>query len=512
MRDLWWIAKILIIAFTCLVIIWMVFPHASAASVDVVQVPSNLPKGQPGLPPSIEIRQGGPESPEIIYQNETADLNLVKGWYGIVQRYPGDEMIDVSGFSHKIFIDPILFPEGIYYQWSPEGIFSHGNNIAFEVKSGIRPIKNRTFANVTGSVSEVVPGESPESLPLRSIPVADYYIARGDPFTVGHSGPAQVWVTQLRDDGGLGWMVPKIRLNSTDIHGNETDRFQIGNYTVTVQGMGPNGVADITYRNVTRTRSDGRLDDVLISPMNSTETIISGWQPWMIQKEVVRLVNQGMWVDQGVGRKNLFDDSIEMRTLVVENPYAEIREINEMSRGNSTREATIVQIIGYTNLAEEAEIKIVLDIDETNARTIKGFTWNTTAIGRNIGDKRQFSVSIPLYYSEMSPGKHFMTAITPSGVKTTVSFHIYDIPEGQVRPMATQRYMGGNEFVATPTPEIIEKTLPTPTPVVQYVYVTPSPTPTPEQGLFDVSIPGWFIIVIIGFVVFFGWIYWKWYT
>jgi hypothetical protein len=511
MRDLKVIIILIVLA------IFVLAPVALASSVPVVQIPSNIPKAQPGNTSHvIEVHQGGPDTPEIIYWNETVNLELVQGWYGIVERYPGEEMVDVSSFTRKVLVEPVIFPTGTWYQWSADGkLFDHGNNIAFEVRAGTRPVANVTYANVTGNETAITPMEEEESLPLTRVHVADYYIARGDPVNVTFENQtAQVWVIQARNDGGLGWLPPVIAGNYTEFSGYDTGRLQTGaNYSILIQDLGQNGVADLVYRNITRTRSDGHMDDVIISPLNpSNETIVSGLQPWMVRDKFMQMLSEGFWVDQGLGRTNLFDDNITERSMVLEVPSAEIREIYEIpSRGNETLDATIIRATGYTNLQYGAEIRIVLDINRTTSRTIEDSSWTTTVIGKKIGDKRQFTVSVPLYFREIGPGEHFLTAITPQGIETTVSFHVYDIPEGQVAPEATHRYVGGNEWVPTPTPKVIEKFVEVPK--VEYVYVTPEPTPTPEPAPFYTQPPWSFVIgAILAFIVagLLGWALWKW--
>jgi hypothetical protein len=255
------------------------------------------------------------------------------------------------------------------------------------------------------------------------------------------------------------------------------------------------------------------MDDVIISPLNpSNETVVSGLQPWMVRDKFMQMLSEGYWVDQGLGRTNLFDDNITEKSMILEDPSAEIREIYEIpSRGNETLDATIIRATGYTNLQYGEEIRVILDINRTTARTIEGSSWHTTVIGKKIGDKRQFTVTIPMYYREIGPGEHFLTAITPQGLETTVSFHVYDIPEGQVAPTATHRYVGGNEWLPTPTPKVLEKIVEVTK--VEYVYVTPEPTPTPEPVPFYVQPPWSFLIgaiVAVFVVILAGWAIWKW--
>lgn len=514
MRDLKSIAILLILAIGALILLTS---HAGASYVSVTALPADLPAGEPGELPAIEVHQGGPDTPETLYRNETANLDLVKGWYDIVERYPGGEMVDVSGYSDHILIDQEKFPVGVWYQWSPEGLFDAGNNIAFEVREGERPIRNLTFANVSGNETAVAPGIAPEVLPLPRAHMADYYISRGDGLSIKFPNQtAQVWVIGSEGENGLVWLPPVIARNETFFYPESTQKLPPGeNYTVLIQDLGPNGVADLVYKTITRTREDGRVDNVIVSPFDpSNETIVNGLQPGMIYAILLHKIADGMWVDQGMGSKNIFDDTLNASRLVVEEPSAEIVELNEKSRGNATLDATIIQVNGYTNLHNGSKVWIALDYDPVSSGMLdpKNFKWEGDVIGREIGDKRQFSATITLYYRDLSPGPHFLTVITPAMTSTTVSFHVYDMPEGQVKPLATKRYIGGDEFRPTPSPEIIRETVEVTK--IRYVQVTPPPTPTPTPPPLYTQ-PPWSYAIgsVVGCLVMgiFGWVLWKWF-
>ena len=103
-----------------------------------------------GSYPAIKIDQMPPNNPQIVYWNDTVDLSLLEGPSGIITRFPGEECVDISSFSHKIFIDPSIFPAGIWYQWSIDGDYAAGNRYSggnipvFEVIAGNRPLMAKT--------------------------------------------------------------------------------------------------------------------------------------------------------------------------------------------------------------------------------------------------------------------------------------------------------------------------------------------------------------------------------
>jgi hypothetical protein len=92
---------------------------------------------------------------------------------------------------------------------------------------------------------------------------------------------------------------------------------------------------------------------------------------------------------------------------------------------------------------------------------------------------RYFDYGVPLYLGLLSPGQH---TVTVKGgrydTEMTVPFFIYEAPAEHYRPNETIRYVGGNEWKPTPTPEIqIQKEVVTQ--IVERV-VTVEVTPAPE--------------------------------
>jgi hypothetical protein len=98
-----------------------------------------------GNSPSIVVNQIPPKNPQLVYWNDTVDLSQLEGTTGIITRFPGGQCVDVSSNSHKIFIDPSIFPAGVWYQWSSDGDYASGNQYSggnlpvFEVVAGTRP-------------------------------------------------------------------------------------------------------------------------------------------------------------------------------------------------------------------------------------------------------------------------------------------------------------------------------------------------------------------------------------
>jgi hypothetical protein len=456
MRDLRFILFLSVFSILLLAAAALLFYPVSA---DTSSIPTNAVQAPAGQNSSIQVQQGAPDAPEIVYWNETVDLTLVEGWYGIVERYPGGELIDVSEFSHRILISPSVFPLGTYYQWSPDGITNtQGNNIAFQVEQGPRPTSQTYIQNQTSGNQEVGTQVQFENLPLPPEHVADYLVCHGNSLNITfNSTSAQVWLF-ANGPAGLQWMYPRWGNQSVNFSVDDINSLTPGNYTVLIQQLNQNNVADVMYANVSKYRTGlAGNDDVIYSPFGGQNTTVSGWIPSMILNEIVRRINVGMWVNQSGHSYNIFDDTYTEQNLDVENPYSEITMIDEYDRAADINNVSVVHVAGYTNFANDTSLKIVLDDDNQNNETIAFATQVALSVGNEIGDRRQFSVLFPVYYAQLAgQGKeHSFSVIGPDGSVDSSSFHVYDMPAGQVVPQQTHRYIGGNEFVPTPTPEQI---------------------------------------------------------
>jgi hypothetical protein len=476
--------KILIFFILCLLLI----PLSYAS--DTVPVPTNVIQAPHGTHSSLTVQQGGPDSPEIIYWNETVDLSLVEGWYGMVENEKG-YIVDVSQFTHQIYIDKNVFPTGVYWQWSPEGIYANGNNIAFEVQQGPRPEQQPLVYNTTLSTPTLTP--FPENLPLQPRHIADYLVARGYPLNITLNGTAQIWIMGVDTTS---WIPPRTGNTSILYTEEDTQTLIPGNYSVLIQHFGTSNIADVLYQNSSNLEGlrAGELNvynNVIYSPFGGENTSVVGWQPQMIENAVKALLDRGMWIQQGDVAYNAWDNTYETKTLQVENPYSEITMVDEYTRANDAYNISTVHVAGYTNLPNQTPLSIVLDYKTLNVpqTMLYGKTMdmvqNTTTVGDTIGDRRQFSILFPIYYGFLhgQGSAHFFTVINPDGSLTVANFKVYDTPAGQVVPLQTNRYIAGDEFkppvtvtVTVPGPE---RTVTVQVPVIQTqvviqtVYVVP---------------------------------------
>jgi hypothetical protein len=75
----------------------------------------------------------------------------------------------------------------------------------------------------------------------------------------------------------------------------------------------------------------------------------------------------------------------------------------------------------------------------------------------SIGDYRIFHGYIPLYYENMAPGFHTLTAVLPDGSDTEVQFYIREEPKQHYQQPIYYKFIDRNPFIPIPTPITVEK-------------------------------------------------------
>jgi hypothetical protein len=138
--------------------------------------------------------------------------------------------------------------------------------------------------------------------------------------------------------------------------------------------------------------------------------------------------------------------------LVVQDPSIEITELEQESW---TENQTYLHLLGYTNVKNGTPLTFIIDEDKQTVRSLKYSSFTTNAQGTGSGDMRWFEISIPLIWENTYVGEHSLTANTSAGGEMRYDYHIWEAPESSYVPPKTVKYIGGNEFVPTPTPEVL---------------------------------------------------------
>lgn len=370
-----------------------------------------------------EIAQGN-----TVYFGDVINMWQVSGWEHRVYREDHEEdVIDVSNHPERILIDRAIFPEGTYFQWS-EMDEEHGNLLAFFVRaSNITAPVNQSFTNYTG-VNQTKIAEL--DLPLERKIIADILIARGDPLIYEHpkiTNRSSVWIFgagenkiyNISGDAG-GFMVPP----------NQIMDLNIGPYTVVVDSPGNNTITESLF--------DVNKSEI-ISPFIQRDPIsVDGVGGQVLYQQFLS------WL------RKYSDDEILVFDMELEEPRIEIMML-DMQYYN----LDALHIVGYTNLRNNSVISVALDEDNRSVKVMRPFYYTSPALANTAGEMRQWSVRVPFDESNMTTGSHWIYAHGNYSALAIVPYFVYAAPAGQQTPIPTVKYIGGNEWKPTPTPEVV---------------------------------------------------------
>jgi len=415
-----------------------------------------------------------PDNSSILYSMKMPELR--EGYYNFT--------IDREIFSDRL---------GYWYHWN--GVEeSNANMRAFKV------VKERPPENYTPNATELRDLALPPTPPV--VPerhVSDYLVARGDRFVVDYNwSKASIWLF-----GRIDGIYDRKIVNGTAIfNASEIDDLEPGTYTLVYYSPGANQ------------RFELRIINGTLEYFDSDEFVVKSIESASLSPMV--LLDRIRWL-AGVN-----DDNFTEYNLEVQNPMLEIISADTIIL-DVFNETGVIQVRGYTNLANESVISFVIDEDKTPERTLgqsrRQNRWNTTVISlENPGSMRYFDYAIPVYLGRMYPGQHTITVYGSYDTRMNVDFYIYDMPEGSQPRNQTIKYVGGYEFVPTPTPEIVIQKEVVKEIVTQIVRVpvTPSDAQVKSQS-FNASVEFWsmvvswlFIIMIVGGIVgYIGYSLWR---
>ena len=387
---------------------------------------------------------------DTIYWNGTYDMRIF-GWPGTVYEEEDEyRLIDITSYPVRIFIDPKFWVPGEYHTYMDEDE-EHGNTLAFFIaKDKEEVVKNATtYPEYTGINQSKV---FEPYLPLERKYISDILVARGDMLVYSH--PAITNLTTFWMFGARGGLYAKPCYDgNVTIAAAELNTLETGSYTVLLLNPGKNTVPEALY-------NDHREE--IYSPFIGRENIsMGGMGP------VVMLPKFLAWLEK------YSDDAVLKMDLQLEQPHIELAGI-DMQYFNIDS----LRVSGYTNLANESEIYITIDENNESAKVKRQKRYSTTALSISAGEMRQFTANVPFDETNITIGMHTVWAHGNYSALVIHEYYVYHAPEGQVTPVATVKYIGGNLFVPTPTPEVkeVEKV------VTQEVIkvVTREVTPKPE--------------------------------
>jgi hypothetical protein len=388
------------------------------------------------------VKQG-----ERIYLGDTVDLSLAVAWpdyklawcqgdyYGCT---PPDQIITITGYMHKYYIDPTIWHTGTYYRW--DGQWNRGEySVAFTILPGQRPdLAMMKEINKTPEFAEPnVTVEGPYH----------YLIARGDDpditVRIARDDPAHLWLFGDTKE----WLdIPFEQNNFTYSHKmliNDTYPMDVGKYTGYLQFNGKNGRQDVYWDGISDCL-DTPYDDALIP-----DVAVNTWNPASVRAEFEKLIRNGIYTD----------DILVPITMQIVEPSIIITDL--------VQNPDSIQITGRTTWSNGTKLTLKLDPDNYKLeQDIRLHTWTTTITG-NIPDYRTFTITCPIDMNEMYVGVHEFKMTVEKNKYITDVFHTFRISDTYVMPTPTPKRervilnIDGSRMTTSPTTVI-------PTPTITY--------------------------------------------
>lgn len=383
-----------------------------------------------------------------VFVGEYVDATGCTGWATSIAYYDGwgNEgdptyvlKLPLMSKLYKFYIDPTIFNTrpGNWFQYYGHNVDdSKGFIKAFKVVRGFRntstTYNNGTinFDNSTGNRT----GVDIISPPVATKHVSDFLVARGNNLTIKTNDVARVWIFGTND----GIYNLKTWNNSVFVNTSMINSLRLGDYKVLIQTPGSDREFNVLYN------PEKRVLNALYSTQDS----------WTSKEYDVSDLSPLMLYDKLIIEIDKTNDGYKTLKLVVEDPMLDIISQDEVD----LKIARVLRLLGYTNV--EAGTKMCFGIDDsikymnTNIKNIDKPTC-VVAEGSDVGDMRYFVASVPFRYEDLSVGRHFITGITAIGGSMTTGFDVYTTFDDKPRNSSI-KYIGGNEFIAKPTPEIIK--------------------------------------------------------
>ena len=405
-----------------LILIFLLTIPVLAADDDheTVKAPFNVTVGAK----TKDVKQG-----DTVFWNETVDLRKVC-WEGCIFYREGDKdrLIDASAFTVRIFIDPNFWEPGVYNQWADYDE-PHGNTQAFFVKEyNWSAVVNETAEEFAGvNATQVYEAD----LPLEHKVISDILVARGDDLHWDNlliTNQSTVWIFG-RVDGAYNLSCED---GYVDIGADIFEAMEPGKYRFVVMNPGANTINEALY---------DEEDEVIRSPFYWIDPLeIEGFSPQVVYEKLKKFMRQS-------------DDGWDEYLLTVQNP-----EIQIMTLDRQYSLVDTLHVEGYTNLKNQSVIKVSIDEDNKTMDILKRERFDAVATSLSAGEMRQWEISVPFDEENMTAGWHSVYARGPYGSFARTGYTVRLMPEGQERPQEYYKVVGGNVFIPTPTPEIVNVT------------------------------------------------------
>lgn len=439
-----WKVVLILIAICAGMLIIVDYAVALESNVTIIAEPTPAPTATP--PPShIPMIQQGDD----VYIGDYVDVSGFCAGYSELAYWDGYDMYDeppkynFTFANNKMayinfYVDPSIF-EGKYGRWFKYNRVyeSRGNNLAFivypkEYRNVSTTLQNGTVIYQNKSEEHEYKEFSVEEKLLTIKKVKDYIISSEEHFNITvDKGLSALW---LFDKQSNNIIYTTCSNGELVIPASEIIPLESGSYKILIQ----------------RAKDNATKFDVIY---DTTERKIK----WFDQSvfDVHELNTDNMVPEIAIKKLGeIFpktSDTYTVKTLIISDPEITVNSMQEMYIGDAKSilkdstlrgNVSVMEVKGYTNVRGGIGISVTLDEETTDPREIKRMTYNTTAIGGDLSEWRQYRVYVPLYWDSLEPGMHTLVARTDIGGFVNADFPVIEAPPDSYQPPEIVRWVG----------------------------------------------------------------------
>jgi len=388
-------------------------------------------------PPVVRrIEQGG-----CVEVGETIDISGI-GWYtGYIAWYNKYRTEKTEGLNatkiyeikpwelRHYYIDPNLFSKfpGIWYSHYEK--VESGNSMLFriaEVKCNRTDDKNYVPLVVENKTVTLIAENF--TLTAKTIPNVDYIISRNLPSMLETEYDSNYWMFGRNPNENL-YDIPADNDGMIVITKDFSNTLEVGNYRIIDVYPGENFIIEERYDKDT---------DSITSPFRDVDPIPIGSKT---SAEIMKLLRAQV--------AKSIDDSITEINITVEDPYVEVRRLDNLANADGTNS---VMISGYTNANIGDTITLEFDKGHIDSKLVAANTWTTTVEdGGGINAYRTWYKTAIFNPNDFVAGQHTMTITTDSGASVSAPVFIRKELAANYNPPDYIQFIDNSPFIPVPT-------------------------------------------------------------
>lgn len=386
---------------------------------------------------------------------ETIDMSGI-GWYtGYIAYYNqyrtetteglnASKIYEVQPYDIRhYYIDPMKFKNfpGMWY--SHYNTVESGNSMLFKIAE-----RNCTKPNTTSLVPVVVENKTVTlmenfTLPAKIVRGADYIVSRNLPYRIETDYDSRYWIFGTNPNDNL-YDIPVDNDGMIIFSKDFTNKLPVGTYNIIDISPGVNFIVEELYDKKTESIS---------SPFRDINPIVVGTATSeKIMSELKQQVRRSI------------DDTFTEITIVVEDPYIEVRRLDNLANADGTNS---IMLSGYTNANIGDMITLEFDKGHIDSKLIRANTWNTTVVAGG-GDNayRTWYKTAVFNPNDFVADQHTITMTTSAGASVNAPVYIRKELAANYNPPEYIQFIDNSPYIPVPTVP------PAPTPVTITVVQT----------------------------------------